>query len=65
MLPVQMKLYQHGSGPPYPLARTYSALGERDDALNYLREAYDKRDTEMLVLHSDPRIRWPAWRSSL
>lgn len=53
MLPVQRKLYLQGALPPYALARTYSALGEQQVALTYLREAYDKRDVDMLLLKSD------------
>jgi tetratricopeptide (TPR) repeat protein len=53
MLPVQRKLYLQGALPPYPMARTYSALGEKQEALKYLRDAYDRHDVEMLLLKSD------------
>jgi tetratricopeptide (TPR) repeat protein len=53
MLPVQKKFYLQGSLPPYPLAQNYSALGERQEALKYLREAYDKRDAAVLFLNND------------
>lgn len=53
MLPLQRKFYQQGVLPPYPLAQTYSALGEKQEALKYLREAYDKRDADLLFLNND------------
>ena len=53
MLPVQKKFYVQGSLPPYPLAQTYSALGEKQEALKYLREAYDKRDAALLFMNVD------------
>jgi hypothetical protein len=53
MLPVQKKFYVQGVLPPYPLAQTYSALGEKQEALKYLREAYDKRDAAVLFMNSD------------
>jgi len=53
MLPVQKKFYEQGSLSPYPLAQTYAQLGENQEALNYLREAYDKRDAAMLFINTD------------
>jgi Tfp pilus assembly protein PilF len=53
MLPVQKKLYEQGSLSPYPLAQTYAQLGENQEALNYLREAYNKRDAAMLFMNTD------------
>jgi tetratricopeptide (TPR) repeat protein len=53
MLPVQKKYYLQGLLPPYPLAQTYSELGDKQEALKYLREAYDKRDASVLFLSND------------
>src|SRR6202453_1005418 len=49
MLPVQNKFYEQGSLSPYPLAQTYAQLGENQEALKYLRDAYDKRDAAILI----------------
>ena len=53
MLPVQKKFYQQGTLPAYSLAQTYSELGEKQEALKYLREAYDKRDAAIVFMNSD------------
>jgi tetratricopeptide (TPR) repeat protein len=53
MLPVQKKFYLQGALPAYPLAQTYSHLGEQQEALKYLREAYEKRDSAVLFMNSD------------
>jgi hypothetical protein len=53
MLSVQKKCYLQGALPAYPLAQTYSHLGEQQEALKYLREAYDKRDSAVLFMNSD------------
>jgi Tfp pilus assembly protein PilF len=53
MLPVQKKFYQQGLLSPYPLAQTYAQLGESQEALNYVREAYNKRDAALLFMHND------------
>jgi len=53
VLTVQKKFYQQGSLSPYPLAQTYAQLGENQEALNYLREAYEKRDAAMLFINTD------------
>jgi tetratricopeptide (TPR) repeat protein len=53
MLVVQKKFYLQGMLPAYPLAQTYSQLGEKQEALKYLREAYDKRDAAIVLMRSD------------
>jgi tetratricopeptide (TPR) repeat protein len=53
VLPVQNEFYRQGSLSPYPLAQTYAQLGEKQEALKYLREAYDKRDAAMLFINTD------------
>jgi len=53
MLPVQKKFYLQGVLPAYPLAQTYSQLGKKQEALKYLREAYDKRDAAIVFMNSD------------
>lgn len=53
MLPIQRNFYRQGVLAPYPLAQTYSELGEKQEALRYLREAYEKRNAEMVALHTD------------
>jgi tetratricopeptide (TPR) repeat protein len=53
MLTVQKKFYEQGLLSPYPLAQTYAQLGENQEALNYLREAYNKRDAAMLFINTD------------
>jgi len=53
MLAVQKKFYLQGDLPPYQLAQTYSQLGESQEALKYLREAYDKRDAAIVFMKTD------------
>jgi len=53
MLQVQKKFYVQGMLPAYPLAQTYSLLGETQEALKYLREAYEKRDTAIVLMSGD------------
>jgi len=53
MMPVQKKFYRQGSLSPYSLAQTYAQLGENQEALNYVREAYDKRDAAIIFMTND------------
>jgi len=53
MLPVEKKFYLQGELPAYPLAQTYSELGEKQEALKYLSEAYDKRDEALVGINND------------
>jgi tetratricopeptide (TPR) repeat protein len=65
-LQVQKKLYAQHSLPPMELARTYALLGNKDEALRYLKLAYDERDGDLLFvqiysqfnsLHDEPAYR--------
>ena len=40
---------------PYLCAQIHLALGETDAALGALEEAYDKRSTILVSIHSDPK----------
>jgi serine/threonine-protein kinase len=42
--------------PPYPIAVIHAALGERDQAIEWLENAYEGRDSWMNYLHLDPRL---------
>ena len=53
MLPVQKKFYLQGKLSAYALAQTYSQLGESQEAIKLLHEAYDKRDAAMLYVDGD------------
>jgi Tfp pilus assembly protein PilF len=53
MLAAQKKFYLQGVLPAYPLAQTYSQLGENQEALKYLREACDKRDAGIVFMNTD------------
>jgi tetratricopeptide (TPR) repeat protein len=65
-LKVQKKLYAQHSLPAMTLAQTYALLGNRAEALRYLKIAYDERDGALLFvqifsqfngLHNDPAYR--------
>jgi tetratricopeptide (TPR) repeat protein len=65
-LQVQKKLYAQHSLPPIELAKTYAMLGNNDEALRYLKAAYDERDGALMFveiysqfasLHDDPAYR--------
>jgi tetratricopeptide (TPR) repeat protein len=53
MLQVQKRFYLQGVLPAYPLAQTYSLLGDTQEALKYLREAYEKRDAAIVLMNGD------------
>jgi Tfp pilus assembly protein PilF len=60
-LSVQKELVNQGSGSAYELAATYAALGQKQEALNYLQIAFDRREAGLLTeappipsLHDDP-----------
>lgn len=50
MLPVQEKLFAEGHGSAFDVALTCAALGKNDEALRFLQTAFDKRETEVLLL---------------
>jgi Tfp pilus assembly protein PilF len=53
MLPVRKKFYLQGKLSAFPLAQTYSQLGQKEEALNYLRKAYDKHDAAIVFMNND------------
>ncbi len=65
-LAFQKKLYESGLQSPYAVAETDSLLGNKQEALQYLKIAYDKHDDSMVHLESDPAFtnlnREPAYR---
>jgi len=53
-LALQKKLYESGLQSPYFVAQTDSLLGNKQEALQYLKVAYDRHDDSMVHLESDP-----------
>jgi tetratricopeptide (TPR) repeat protein len=49
----QIQLYKRGLLTPYYLAETYSILGNRQEALRYLRIAYDRHAQDITGMASD------------
>jgi hypothetical protein len=49
----QKKLYDRGSLSPYPLALTDSLLGNKPEALRYLKIAYDQHDDNLVLVSSE------------
>jgi DNA-binding winged helix-turn-helix (wHTH) protein/tetratricopeptide (TPR) repeat protein len=49
----QKKLYDRGSMSPYSLATTNSLLGNKQEALRYLKVAYDQHDDDLIGVNSD------------
>jgi Tfp pilus assembly protein PilF len=49
MLSAEQEVYPQGSVSPYALAENCAQLGRNDDALHYLREAYDRHELDFLV----------------
>jgi DNA-binding winged helix-turn-helix (wHTH) protein/tetratricopeptide (TPR) repeat protein len=67
----QKKLYDHGSLSPYPVAVTNALLGKKQEALHYLKIAYDQHDDNLVglkeetafnKLHNDPAYKELAAR---
>jgi DNA-binding winged helix-turn-helix (wHTH) protein/tetratricopeptide (TPR) repeat protein len=65
-LALQKKLYESGLQSPYSVAETDSLLGNKQEALQYLKVAYDKHDDSIVRLESDPAFtnlnQEPAYR---
>lgn len=57
-LPVQKDLFQRGLGSAYDLAETCAPLGRTEEALSYLKVAFERREANMLT--GDPLFR--LWR---
>jgi tetratricopeptide (TPR) repeat protein len=53
MLVAQKRVYLQGALPAYALAQTYSWLGEKQEALKYLHEAYEQHDSAMMSMNGD------------
>jgi tetratricopeptide (TPR) repeat protein len=66
ILRVQKKYYQQGSMPAFLIAETYGRLGDRAEALHYLRTSFQRHEVAfasivvsypLLFLHTDPAFR--------
>jgi Tfp pilus assembly protein PilF len=53
-LRAQKELNNKGNVPAYSLAITYARLGEKQNSLQCLRDAYDKHDSSLLFLSIEP-----------
>ncbi len=53
-LPVQQEWFARGSASAYDLAQTCAALGKKQEAIAYLRTAFERREADMLT--GDPVI---------
>jgi DNA-binding winged helix-turn-helix (wHTH) protein/Tfp pilus assembly protein PilF len=49
----QERLYDRGSLSPYPLALTNSLLGNKKEALRYLKIAYDQHDDDLVGMQGE------------
>ncbi|MGA8149722.1 MAG: hypothetical protein WB952_02000 [Terriglobales bacterium] len=56
MLQVQKKLYAQHSLAPTALAQTCALLGRDDEALSYLRAAYEQRDSSLFFVETYPEF---------
>ena len=56
MLDVQKKLYAQHSLPPTDLAQTFALLGNKTEALRYLKAAYEERDGALLFVETYPEF---------
>jgi tetratricopeptide (TPR) repeat protein len=54
MQEAQRKLYKQSKFSPYLLAETNSLLGNKQQALQYLKTAYDQHDEHMVGIKGDP-----------
>ncbi len=54
ILALQKTLYDGGLQSPYSLARTTALLGNKQEALQYLKVAYDRHEDSMVHLEFDP-----------
>jgi len=54
MLPLQKDHLNRGQGSAYDLAATCALLGRNEEALRYLRMAYEKREIGLLFLNRNP-----------
>jgi DNA-binding winged helix-turn-helix (wHTH) protein/tetratricopeptide (TPR) repeat protein len=54
LLQHQLKLYERGLLSPFFVAETYSLLGNKQEALRYLKAAYDRHTDGIAQLETDP-----------
>ncbi len=54
MIPVQKEMVNRDLGSAYDLAATCALLGKKEEALQYLQLAYEKRETGLLYLSRNP-----------
>jgi DNA-binding winged helix-turn-helix (wHTH) protein/Tfp pilus assembly protein PilF len=54
---MEKKLYERGSLSAYAVAQTDSLLGNKQEALQYLKIAYDKHDEHVVAIKSDPTLK--------
>jgi hypothetical protein len=69
MLQIQKKLYARHSVPPTDVALTFALMGNKSEALRYLRAAYEQRDSSLLFVQAYPEFESlhdePAYRDLL
>jgi len=53
----QQRLHAAGREPAYVLAETHAVLGERAEALRYLRQSIAAREPLALIMRIDPLLR--------
>ncbi|HUA16387.1 MAG TPA: tetratricopeptide repeat protein [Verrucomicrobiae bacterium] len=53
---VEKRLYQRGSVSAYSMAQTDALLGDKKDALQYLKIAFDDHDESVIQLKIDPEL---------
>ena len=46
----------HGQRGPYWIAEAYEYRGERDQAIDWLNQAYDRHDSQLVMLKDDPML---------
>ncbi len=67
MLAEQKKFYAEGHLPAYDLAQTYSLLGNKREALEYLQTAYQRHEAALVSIRNNPAFEGlhsdPAFRS--
>jgi hypothetical protein len=56
MLQLQKKYYAEKQLSPVVLAQTYALLGNKEDALKYLKLAYDQHDELLLAIKIYPAL---------
>jgi hypothetical protein len=53
VLPVQKEYFDRGRGSAYPLAEITAALGKKQEAIAYLRMAFDRHESGMVRLRDE------------